>query len=70
MNSSPPKRLTLTVSLAKDGQPLGDGVDQSVADRMAERVVDALEVVEVETASPQSGRGRRSAMDSPTISWK
>ena len=30
------------------GQPLGHAIDQAVADRMAERVVDALEVVEVE----------------------
>ena len=30
------------------GQPLGHAVDQAVADRMAERVVDALEIVEVE----------------------
>ena len=30
------------------GKPFGDGIDQAVADRMAERIVDALEVVEVE----------------------
>ena len=30
------------------GQPFGNAVDQAVADRMAERVVDALEIVEVE----------------------
>lgn len=30
------------------GKPLGNGVDQAVADRMAKRVVDALEIVEVE----------------------
>ena len=48
MNSSPPKRLTLMRVDGKAGQPFGDAVDQAVADRMAERVVDALEVVEVE----------------------
>ena len=32
----------------KGGKPFGDGVDQAVADRVAERIVDALEIVEVE----------------------
>ena len=48
MNSSPPKRLTLMRSVGEGGELLGHGVDQAVADRMAERVVDALEIVEVE----------------------
>ena len=48
MNSSPPNRLTLMLSDCEVGQPLGDAIDQAVADRMAKRVVDALEIVEVE----------------------
>ena len=47
MNSSPPKRLTLAPSPAKCGEPFGDRIDQAVADGMAERVVDALEVIQV-----------------------
>ena len=30
-------------------QPLGDRAEQPIADRVTERVVDALEVVEIET---------------------
>ena len=47
-NSSPPRRAT--TSLVADGahQPGGDAAQQLVADRVAERVVDALEVVEVD----------------------
>ena len=71
MNSSPPKRLTLTRVAGEGRQPLRDGVDQAVADRMTERVVDALEVVEVEHGEAAAGgRGRRPAMASTTISWK
>jgi len=33
-------------------QPLGHGIDQAVADGMAERVVDALEIVAVDDREP------------------
>ena len=48
MNSSPPKRLTVMRIAGEGRKPFGDRIDQSVADRVAERVVDALEVVEIE----------------------
>ncbi len=62
MNSSPPKRLTLTAVAGKRRQALRHRIDQPVADRMAERVVDALEVVEVEhgeAAEPVAIAGRQ-----------
>ena len=37
------------------GEPLGDAADQLVADRMAERIVDVLEMVEIDV---EHGRGR------------
>ena len=36
------------VAAQRAGQPLRDGADELVADRMAERVIDVLEVVEVD----------------------
>ena len=50
----------------KGGKPFGDRIDQPVADRMSERVVDALEVVEVEDgqpAEPASVAGRHGLGD-------
>ena len=63
-NSSPPRRATVSRSRMQSEQPLGDGPQQRVADRMAERVVDVLEVVEVEAVHHElfaPGRARRSA---------
>ena len=71
MNSSPPKRLTLDPIAAKAASRSADGIDQAVADRMAERVVDALEIVEVEDGEAhRAARDRRPPSISPTISWK
>ena len=47
-NSSPPSRATVSASDTDTLQPLGHRAEQRVADRMAERVVDALEAVEIE----------------------
>ncbi len=47
-NSSPPSRATVSPSPDRAADALRDDPEQLVADRMAERVVDALEVVEVE----------------------
>ena len=67
-NSSPPKRATVSAARTQRAQPLGDRDQQLVADRVAERVVDGLEVVEVDEqhrdasagawrAPPRPGRG-------------
>ena len=47
-NSSPPSRAIVSSSRDRAADALRDGAEQLVADRMAERVVDALEIVEVE----------------------
>ena len=47
-NSSPPKRATVSVGRTMRAQPVGDRGQQPVADRMAERVVDLLELVEID----------------------
>ena len=57
-NSSPPMRATRSSSRTRVGEPLRHRADQFVADRMAERVVDVLEVVEVDV---EHGR-RRAAL--------
>ena len=48
MNSSPPRRAAVSSSRRQLREPLGDGGQQQVADRVAERVVDVLEAVEIE----------------------
>ena len=47
-NSSPPSRATRSPSRTEPRDPLGDRDEQGVAGGVAERVVDDLEVVEVE----------------------
>ena len=47
-NSSPPTRATVSVSRTQWRSRAGHHLEQLVADRMAERVVDALEAVEIE----------------------
>ena len=47
-NSSPPRRAMTSVSRRRSRSAVGDAHDQLVAHRVAERVVDVLEVVEVE----------------------
>ena len=71
MNSSPPRRAT--VSLVADGvaQPPAERRQQLVADRMAERVVDDLEAVEVEEqhapALPSPARAARARCCEPVV---
>ena len=47
-NSSPPRRASTSVRRSRVAHRLADARDQLVADRVAERVVDVLEVVEVD----------------------
>ena len=47
-NSSPPSRATRSSPRSSAGQAQRDVADQFVADRMAERVVDVLEVIEID----------------------
>ena len=47
-NSSPPSRAARSPVADARPEPVGDGDQQPVAGRVAERVVDDLEVVEVE----------------------
>ena len=63
-NSSPPSRAMVSSSRDRAADALRDGAEQLVADRMAERVVDALEVVEVEIEHRQ----RLAACDSTRAS--
>ena len=59
-NSSPPSARDGVGVAHAVAQPLGHHLEQLVADRMAERVVDALEVVEIEIEHRQAARrGRR-----------
>ena len=62
-NSSPPSRAITSVSRSSARSVAGQARDQLVADRMAERVVDVLEAVEVE--DEQRARGARSARRRP-----
>ena len=55
-NSSPPSRATVSLSRDASRQPARDLLQQLVADRMAERVVDALEMVEIEAQHRQPAR--------------
>ncbi len=48
MNSSPPKRATVSPGRMLRLQPFAERDQQLVADRVAEAVVDELEAVEVE----------------------
>ena len=54
-NSSPPSRATRSSSRKRAGKPLGHAADELIADRVAERVVDILEMVEIDV---EHGRGR------------
>ena len=54
-NSSPPSRPTRSSGRSRPGQARRDVADQFVADRMTERVVDVLEMVEVDVE--YRGRG-------------
>ena len=56
-NSSPPRRATRSSPRRDAVEPQRDVADQLVADRVAERVVDVLEMVEVDVEH----RGGRSA---------
>ena len=47
-NSSPPKRATMSELAHGGAQPVGDGAQQLVAAGMAERIVDLLELVEID----------------------
>ena len=47
-NSSPPSRATMSVSRRQPRSRVGDGLEQFVAALVPERVVDALEFVEVQ----------------------
>ena len=47
-NSSPPQRATMSVSRTSPCKPAGHCGEQLVAARVAEAVVDLLEVVEIE----------------------
>ena len=65
-NSSPPSRATRSPSRTEPGDPLDDRDEERVAGRVAERVVDDLEVVEVDEedradrrAAGEVGIGRR-----------
>ena len=53
-NSSPPSRATNPVVADATVQAGGDRFQQFVADRMAERVVDALEFVDVDVDAPRA----------------
>ncbi len=64
MNSSPPRRATVSSSRRQAVSRCGDRRQQQVADRVAERVVDVLEAIEVEEqhgelAAPAVGAGDR-----------
>ena len=66
-NSSPPKRATVSSGPHAGRQALGHAGEQHVAGRVAERVVDRLEVVEVEEGDRQrplvSGRRASACVD-------
>ena len=47
-NSSPPKRATVSPGPQAGAEPLADGRQELVADRVPEALVDRLEPVEVE----------------------
>ena len=59
-NSSPPKRATVS-DAGRCRQPLRHRLQQPVADRVAQRVVDVLEMIEIEIEVPQRQSPRRRA---------
>ena len=58
-NSSPPVRATTSSARSCSTQQLGDADEHAVADRVAEAVVDRLEVVEVEHGEAPTGPRER-----------
>jgi hypothetical protein len=65
-NSSPPKRATVSARAHDAAQPVGDRGQQPVSDRMAERVVDLLELVEIDEqhrAAVESARRAQRAVE-------
>ena len=64
MNSSPPRRQTWPRLAGDLHQPLADLDQQLVAGRMAERIVDVLEAVEIEQRD--RGRRRRAPLKQPS----
>ena len=65
-----PEAADLDRLAGKGGEPLRDRVDQAVAYRMPQRIVDALEVVEIDHG--EAAERSRSPVDmvSATSSWK
>jgi hypothetical protein len=61
-NSSPPTRATVFALAHRVAEPAGDGLEQRVADLVAERVVHGLEVVKVDIVHGQPF-ARRQARD-------
>ena len=57
-NSSPLRRATRLVRIDQRAEPVGDGAEQLVAAGVAERVVDLLELVEVEHQQRDLAPGR------------
>ena len=56
VNSSPPRRVTVSVSRTHCLQPLGGLAQHVVAGLVAERVVDALEVIEIDDEQRELSR--------------
>jgi hypothetical protein len=63
VNSSPPRRATVSPGRRQVFEAARDADEQLVADHVAERVVDYLEAVEVEEEDGEEGRRAPRALD-------